>query len=565
MAGTKLASFDDALNRYEAANPRPAPITAYNPTIRLGTASTKKLEVADTAAKKKQELVWERVSLNKQTRISDGDNINGDRLGNPTTLGSALDAYEVAHKHPKYQIENNPKKLFKQTLALSQETGRDFNDITVADINAKGDLGTQYLKDLAWEGQRPEDTGLQFSPDGVPMPDAPAPEAFLERAEVGTGQEGRTLVQYRNPVTGVHLNDAIARSEHNASKNTRYNAGLDFEKDRADYIARDQAGDEPNSIMSREFAEEHQVVAGLGGAAAGVGSVIGGAFKLPEFLKSSKNSVSDIIKENLPNTTRQINSLLDSPALQEAWDASLPKALLTAHDAIVTPATEQLIEKSSALGDIITAATGKLEHKGKINQLSYDLGKDFEANEGIKDVAIAMVTTALSDPVTAGQQFMRSLPEMAVLAKSGIKGAAGFTSIVGSRVSDAVKEFKLTNKHAPNAEEYAYIVGTQLAAVGIDKVTSAFILNPLKKAVPTDVKASTGVLSDKVINAGNLLLDKAQKGIAKIPGGKTGLAIAKSKPGQVVGRAPATGGAEYLQEGSQTALERLAVTQDPKT
>ena len=205
---------------------------------------------------------------------------------------------------------------------------------------------------------------------------------------------------------------------------------------------------------------------------------------------------------------------------------------------------DQTLNKLARTGHKIGRSTDSLYNPINSELLAEEFGKDYEASDGFIDGAWRMLKTAVSNPATAAETFMTSLPHMVGLAQSGGKGAIIFATMVGTQIEDQLEIFRESHDgREPDADEYFVMLGTAIAAVGIDKFQSKLILNqPIlnkasnSKAIKSLIKATDKIKGNKVLNA--------------VPYGKT---IAKGALG-----APT----EALQEGSQEALTELGGLQD---
>jgi hypothetical protein len=179
----------------------------------LGSTENKK-SLLDKAAEKQSRLI----SFNPNQFI-DGDTLryqtdpsaeydpaNPNYRLDPLREGMTVNAFETQHEQAI-----NPKTFSVQAARLSKLTGKPKNDVTLLDIFAQGDLGTSTALAAALKGQS------FTSPEGPVQPQL----EVISKGEVGA--HGRTIADFRNPVTGKTLSEVMNTPELNASYGSRFN------------------------------------------------------------------------------------------------------------------------------------------------------------------------------------------------------------------------------------------------------------------------------------------------------------------------------------------------------
>ena len=273
------------------------------------------------------------------------------------------------------------------------------------------------------------------------------------------------------------------------------------------------AGFEPEPLMSNRDARS-----GVGRVANAVGGVVDSAFEVAGGVLELPKVVNDFVSGGESENTG-------------ANEGPLDKAL----------------NKLAVGGDQIGDIAENLYNPINTEILSKEFGRDYENADGFFDGAMKMISTAASNPASAAEVFATSLPHMLALAKTGAKGAVLFASMVGTQVEEATAEFKKAHGgREPDAKESAIILGTSIAAIGIDKFQAKFILNQ-----PILNKASDSKAIKSLVNLTN-----------KVKGSKAGKVIDEVPYGKTLAKGTVAAPLEAGQETSQEALTILAAEQD---
>ncbi|RLD75397.1 MAG: hypothetical protein DRJ15_17085, partial [Bacteroidetes bacterium] len=549
----------------------------YGNEVPIPKTVTKKASVAKASANKQQELDW-RTSIikggtdNYKSGIVDADGvyINAPQDGTGNKINPAgqeegrfnqpsnysMDAWETSGKNAEwFDNENNAEKIEKQRRALSGLLGKE---ASYDDVFAMGDAAKDHLIEQTRAGQLALDqtegninvnevdpiTGATLRKN-LSVPQEGPVQPLINTSYDDRGMYKRPLISAQNPYTGEDLVAAMNTPEINAAFNTKYNkeGRKDYnkrvrEEELTNQKIRDKLQSDPNAVMSDEFANTipGEALNVVGAVASGGGRLTNAALSAPEFVSEGTSKVLDTIKEDFEHYLPEF-----SKKVKEAYKGSLAEDLVETVKYDANLVTKEL----DTFGNWLQEGTNPLYHRGNQQTLESELSADYEANEGFTNVARAMIKTAANNPLTAGETFIESLPEMMALAKKGVKGSGAFIALVGDRVSESEKTFKKEHDREPDASEYAKMVGAGVLAVGIDKVESKFILDPLSKT-------KLGKIID---NEGIDVLKKATKAISD---SKLGKVVSKVPYGKTVAKGTAAGATEPAQEGTQTYLEEVA-------
>ena len=169
--------------------------------------------------------------------------------------------------------------------------------------------------------------------------------------------------------------------------------------------------------------------------------------------------------------------------------------------AFVNPFTKYIRDVPNTLagmGTALDAAVEPIYNPVQMERLQGKVAEAYDKNTGIVDVATEMAKVAVTNPIDAGHMFITQLPYMQALAAKGALGVGAFLGVTGENYNESLTKFKKSHEgRSPNPEEQALMLGTALAATGIEKIESMFILGKLKpnignKLLTVPTKVVTG-------------------------------------------------------------------------
>lgn len=218
----------------------PFPEFEYNNpyTNDAGSIAKKKQGIVKTSRQKKDQLdpTWNTGIFN-DARLNDADGYAGNRLGTnqPDISFDALETsnfrYSPTNKDgtpkSKEQLERAARSFRNQQLLVAERTGMDPDQVTIDDIKILGEEDANKASDILFEGQ--ENFFTDGTTEGPVRPNqSESGMPIIETRDTGKLAGGRPVKEFRNPITGKSLLQALNTPDTNVNYHGEYNkAGRD--------------------------------------------------------------------------------------------------------------------------------------------------------------------------------------------------------------------------------------------------------------------------------------------------------------------------------------------------